>query len=111
MDFFLALALLNLTSSPAFVTVYLFPPIVYFVPTLAKVSLIGVVSESLLSLLDVEGVVDVEGFLSSLPGVVAPVESLAKVSVLVAPHTVHLNSFLPSVVVVGAKVIVPSFHL
>ena len=95
MDFFLALALLNLTSSPAFVTVYWFPPIVYFVPTLAKVSLIGIVSESL----------------SDVEGVVVPVESLAKVSVLVSPHTVHLNSFLPSVVAVGAKVIVPSFHL
>ena len=81
-DFFLALALLNLTSSLAFVTVYWFPPIVYFVPTLAKVSLIGIVSESFLSSLPgVEGVVDVEGFLSSLPGVVVPVESLAKVSV------------------------------
>ena len=38
----------------------------YFVPTFAKVSLIGIVSESLS---DVEGVVDVEGFLSSLPDV------------------------------------------
>ena len=56
----------------------------YFVPALAKVSLIATALESF------------ESFLSSLlgvEGVVVPVVSLSKVSVLVPPHTVHLNSF------------------
>ena len=50
----------------------------YFVPTFAKVSLIGIVSESLS---DVEGVVDVEGFLSSLSDVEGVVVAVVKLCV------------------------------